>query len=83
MNRRNLLPEMVFGLVAGAILLPVVVTVIWAVSAVLAGMGDTLGGAVLARVALAFGILWVIDLVGLVIVQGLAMIRDDDQPPES
>ena len=43
-------------------------------------MGDTSGGAVLLRIALAGGILWIIDLVCLVWLLAIGTLRGPDEP---
>ena len=43
-------------------------------------MGDSLGGIVLHRIALAGGILWIIDLICLVLVLAIGAIRGPDEP---
>ncbi len=54
-------------LVVASLALPVVVTVVAGASLLLAGLGDENGAAVLRFVAVATGVVWVLDLVGLVI----------------
>jgi hypothetical protein len=59
------------ALVVAACVLPVAIVVVGAVGRLLAAMADTTGAAVLDGIALALGILWVIDLVCLVLVQAI------------
>jgi len=66
-------------LLAGILMLPVVIAVIWGVSSLLAAMGDELGGAVLRYVALGCGIFWIVALILLVLVQGLNSLWDSDK----
>ena len=66
-------------LLAAALILPVVIAVIWGISALLSAMGDHNGGAVLKYVGLACGLLWAIDLICLVVVQGLRTLSDTDE----
>jgi hypothetical protein len=86
---RPLVPQQVaLTLVAGTILLPITICVILGVAALLAAMGDTLGGIVLQRVALAAGILWAIDLICLVLVLAINSFKDHaihnrDEPDDS
>jgi ABC-type transport system involved in multi-copper enzyme maturation permease subunit len=69
----------VFLLVA-AVGLPIVLCVVGGVAALLSAMGDEAGGAVLARVALGGGILWVVDLIGLLVAQAInAVARHDGE----
>jgi hypothetical protein len=69
-------------LIAGAVILPVAIAVLWGVSTLLGQMGDPEGGLVLRYVALGVGICWVIDLVCLLLVQGVNSLTDHDGPPE-
>jgi len=70
-------------LIAGLVLLPIAVLVIWAFGVLLAAMGDAIGGGVLVRIALAGGILWAIDLIGLVLALGLNSLGDDGPSDEN
>ncbi len=70
-------------LAAGAVLLPIVIAVLWGVSALLIAMGDSSGGGVVKCVALAAGILWVVDLVCLVLAQTLNSLGGPDEPTDS
>ena len=65
-------------LVAGALILPVAVCVTLGVGLLLGAVGDSAGGAVLSRIALSGGIVWVIDLICLVVVQALSMLFRSD-----
>ncbi len=67
------------ALLITAILLPVAICVVLGVGSLLTAMGDTDGGAVLGRIALAGGIVWAIDLIGLVLTLAVGMLeRPDD-----
>ena len=70
-------------LVAGALILPITIGVVLAVSALLVAMDDTPGGKVLYYVAWGCGILWTVDLISLVVVHGLNALSDTDEPPNS
>jgi len=70
-------------LVLAGILLPIALCVILGVAALLAQMGDTAGGAVLNRIALAGGIVWVIDLICLVLVLAIGSLCGPDEPDET
>ncbi|MHB1038134.1 MAG: hypothetical protein ACYC35_27090 [Pirellulales bacterium] len=59
------------GLVVGAVLLPIVVSTLWAVGLLLAAMEDRGGATVVEQVSLAVRVLWIVDLVLLVVVQGI------------
>ncbi len=69
----------VVALVAAAILLPITICVVGGVAGLLGGMGDQWGGAVLLRIALAGGILWIIDLVCLVLVLAIGTLGGPDE----
>jgi hypothetical protein len=77
-------------LLAAALLLPVVVCVVVAAARVLAAMDDHAGAAVLDRVALGCGMVWIVVLVALVLVQAAAALLerpsgrgDRDEPPDT
>jgi hypothetical protein len=79
--QQPLLPHrFVLTLVVAAVLLPIILCVVLGVAALLSAMGDSLGGAVLLRIALAGGMLWVIDLVCLVMVLALGSLHGPDEP---
>ncbi|MEN6405289.1 MAG: hypothetical protein ABFC77_02345 [Thermoguttaceae bacterium] len=59
-----------------ALFLPVALCVIFGTSTLLTAMGDASGGGVLLRVALGCGILWAIDLIGLVLVLAIRALDD-------
>ncbi len=65
-------------LVGGALLLPIAICVVLALSSLLGAMNDTRGGEALRYVALGGGILWVIDLICLLLVQGVNSLIDRD-----
>ncbi|MEN6458607.1 MAG: hypothetical protein ABFC63_06720 [Thermoguttaceae bacterium] len=66
--QQPLIPQRVtVALLVAAVLLPIAICVVVAVGWLLAGMGDPWGQVFLFRIALLGGILWVIDLVGLVL----------------
>ncbi len=72
--------------IAASLLLPIAISVLLAVSALLVAMGDATGGVVARYIALACGVLWVISLVCLVILQGLHALgqaRRDDEDARS
>jgi hypothetical protein len=70
-------------LIVAAVVLPVAICVVAGVAALLTQMGDVAGGAVLNRIALAGGILWTIDLIGLVLVLGIAALLKPHEPDET
>ncbi|HTU26718.1 MAG TPA: hypothetical protein VMF30_15020 [Pirellulales bacterium] len=67
MNLRRAL----ISLAVAALLLPIVTVILVATARLLAAMQDAAGAAVVDRLALAVGVLWVTDLVALVIVQAI------------
>ena len=71
---------LVLALIVAAILLPITICVVVGVAALLEAMGDQWGGAVLLRIALAGGILWIIDLICLVLVLAIGTLRGPDEP---
>ncbi len=72
--------RLVLALIVAAILLPIMLCVVLGVAGLLNAMGDSLGGIVLHRIALAGGILWIIDLICLVLVLAIGAIRGPDEP---
>ncbi len=73
--------RLVLALIGAAVFLPITLCVIFGVAFLLAGMGDTAGAGVLHRIALAGGILWAVDLIGLLLVLAVGSIGDPDEPP--
>jgi hypothetical protein len=86
MNRKPICPCVIRALVAAALVLLVGLAVILGLARLLAAMGDATGTAVLDYVALAGGILLVVDLVVLVLGLGVNSFddppRDPIEPPE-
>lgn len=69
----------------GAFFLPIVLCVTLGVSTLLSSMGDAAGGGVLARIALAFGLIWAIDLISLVLTLSLRALNEtsnDEEPTD-
>ena len=79
MNRQLIPARIVLSLIVVAVLVPITLCVVLGVAALLAQMGDAAGGAVLYRIALAGGILWVIDLICLVLVLAIGSLRGPDE----
>ncbi|MGA2031865.1 MAG: hypothetical protein ABSG68_06395 [Thermoguttaceae bacterium] len=76
--------RIVLSLLALVLVLPIVISVIVALAALLGGMGDSAGAGALKYVALAAGIVWTVGLVCLVLVEGLnslANTPDQDDSP--
>jgi hypothetical protein len=79
MNHSMIPARIVLSLVVVAVLLPITLCVVLGVAALLTQMGDAAGGAVLNRIALAGGILWVIDLIFLVLAMAIGSLRGPDE----
>jgi hypothetical protein len=76
-------PRFLVVLLLSGILLPITLCVVLGVAALLVQMGDSAGGGVLYRIALAGGILWVINLICLVLVLAIGSLRGPDEPDET
>ncbi|MBN2477438.1 MAG: hypothetical protein JXB62_22725 [Pirellulales bacterium] len=77
--KRQWIPRwVVLLLIAGVLVLPIAMCVIWGVSVLLVAMGDTSGGSALRYIALGGAMLWVVALISLVVVQGLNSLVDAD-----
>jgi hypothetical protein len=69
-------------LVVAALLLPITICVILGIGRLLVVMSDEAGGAVLDRVALGCGILWILDLVFLSVAVGINSLKPPGGPGE-
>jgi hypothetical protein len=79
MRRKAVFAKALFILVVAALLLPATICIVVALASLLAAMHDETGGATLRYVALAAGVLWVVDLVAIVLVQAIdALVGPDD-----
>jgi hypothetical protein len=70
-------------LVVAALVLPIAVAVVLGVARLLGAMQDAAGAGALDRIALGLGILWGVDLICLLTVQGINSLtadRDDELP---
>jgi len=77
------LQRFLVGLLVGALGLPILLSVLFAVGRLLAKMQDAAGAEAVDRVSLALYILWAADLIGLVIVQAIQSLGPpSDRPPE-
>jgi hypothetical protein len=67
-------------LLVAALVLPMAVLMLLGVGRLLAALGDQLGSAVLDRIGLAGGLLWLLDLVCLLLVVAIQILlpRDSD-----
>lgn len=72
----------ILNLLVGALGLPILLCVLMAVGRLLAGMGDAVGSEVVYRIGLGLFVVWVADLVGLVVVQAIHSLSNQDQPPK-
>ncbi len=70
------------ALVAAALALPIANLILMAAGQLLATMQDAAGAAVLGRLSLAVGLIWLGSLVALVIVQALDRLGPPPGPPE-
>ena len=68
-------------LVIAALALPILVCVLVGVARLLNALGDAAGGLVVDRIALAGGIVWIVDLICLVIVLAIITLVRDREPP--
>jgi uncharacterized membrane protein len=68
MKPESLLSKLLAPLLVGAVALSICLAVLLAVGGVLQQTGDMTGAQVLGCVALAIGIFWIVDLIGLLIV---------------
>lgn len=59
-----------------ALTLPIGISVLWGLSVLLGQMGDPSGSMVASRVALVLAALWVINLIGLVLMQAIISVDD-------
>lgn len=74
--------RLVIGLLIGALGLPILLCVVFAVARLLDGMQDAAGATALGRVGLGLFILWVADLIGLVVVQAIQSLGGGNRPPD-
>jgi hypothetical protein len=79
MNRPMIPNRIILSLIVAAVLLPITICVVFGVAALLNQMGDAVGGAVLNRIALAGGILWVIDLICVVLSLAIGSLHGPDE----
>ena len=66
----------ILPLIAALLVLPISISVLVAVSALLVAMGDATGGVVVKYVALSCGILWLVGLICLVLLQGFYALTE-------
>ena len=66
--------RLILWLVAGLLVLPIVLSVLVALARLLGAMGDAAGSAVLDRIGLGVGIVWLVDFIALVLVLALERV---------
>jgi hypothetical protein len=64
-------------LLAGGVFFPIAICVIFGIGTLLTKMGDLSGGSVLSRISMALAILWILDLIALVLLQGLKSLPNN------
>ncbi|NLS91225.1 MAG: hypothetical protein GXX96_03455 [Planctomycetaceae bacterium] len=79
MGQRPVSASVVLLLLVGALMLPVAISILFGLGRLLSAMGDTAGGSVLGWIALAAGILWSLDLIGLVLVQAINSLGNNNE----
>jgi hypothetical protein len=75
-------PRTLASLLVAALSLPIAITVLAGVARLLSAMGDAAGAAVVDRLALAGGIVWIVLLVCLVLMLGILALARPQEPPE-
>ncbi len=73
----------ILPVVAALLVLPIAISVLVAVSALLVAMGDATGGVVVKYIALACGVVWVTGLIALVLLQGLHAACEAGRPGDT
>jgi hypothetical protein len=79
MRRKQVFSQTLFTLLVAGLLLPVTISIVMALAALLEAMKDSTGGTVLRYVALAGGVVWVVDLVAIVLVQAVGTLDRMDE----
>lgn len=75
-----LIPKRVVALaVAGLLLLPIAIVLVLATAQLLAAMQDAAGAAVLQRIGLGLGLIWLLGLIGLVVTLGINALDAADE----
>lgn len=83
MRQRPIPRNALLLLIAIAIVMPIGTCVILAVGRLLEAMGDASGSVVLDWIALAAGIVWILDLICLILAHGINSLADPDDPPDA
>lgn len=79
MRQRLVPPSVVLFLLVGALMLPVAISILFGLGRLLTAMGDSSGGTVLGWIGLAAGVLWSLDLIGLILVQAINSLGSEDR----
>lgn len=75
----TLIPKRIVALaVAGLLLLPIAMVLVLATAQLLAAMQDAAGAAVLQRIGLALGLIWLLGLIGLVLTLAINALDSAD-----
>ena len=78
MAQKPIPQRVLFLLITIALVLPIGLCMVLALGRLLTVMGDEPGGLVLDRIALAGGILWALDLICLILAQGINALADSN-----
>ena len=87
MRRKQVFSKALFALLVAGLLLPVTICIVLALAALLEALKDSTGSLVLCCVALAGGVVWLVDLVAIVLLQAIGTMdwrderssRDDEE----
>lgn len=66
----------IFWLIVGALGLPIAISVLAALALLLHAMHDGAGGACVGRIGIGLFVLWILNLVGLVVIQAISSLAD-------
>lgn len=66
--------RIVMGLLLGAVVSPVAISLLVGLAALLAGLGDETGALGTQRVCLAMAVVWALDLIGLLVALGVRAV---------
>ena len=72
--------RILLGLLLGAIVPPVAISLLVGLAALLAGMGDETGSLGTQRIALAVAVVWALDLIGLLVALGARAVGEPPSP---
>jgi hypothetical protein len=76
------LQRILVALLVGALGLPILMCVLFALGRLLAAMQDAVGADAVGRISLALYVLWAADLIGLVVVQAVLSLNGPQKPPD-